>query len=208
MISGFYMSLILRSKYRDVGTFYLNRFLRLYPAYLLITVMTVVMFGATWLYLGKIPTNTWMLYYADMAPWQAASIVLRACGGASRCGARNGHGAIKRYPVLSPSFGVELRPVGVADANEIERGITAFARDPHGALILTNSPAALRHREMIMGLAARHKLPAVYPIASSPPKAAWFPMDRTRSSLTGAPPAMWIASSRARSPANCRSRRR
>ena len=76
MISGFYMSLILRSKYRDVGTSYFNRFLRLYPAYSLITVMTVVMFGATWLYLGRIPTNTWMVYYADMAPWQAASIVL------------------------------------------------------------------------------------------------------------------------------------
>ena len=58
---------------------------------------------------------------------------------------------------------MELRPVGVADANEIERGITGFARDPHGGLILTNSPAALRHREMIIGLAARHKLPAVYP---------------------------------------------
>ena len=49
------------------------------------------------------------------------------------------------------------------DADEIERGIAAFARDPHGGLILTVGPAALRHREMIIGLAARHKLPAVYP---------------------------------------------
>ena len=64
---------------------------------------------------------------------------------------------------VAPSFGVELRPVGIADANEIERGITAFARDPNGALILTVGPGAIRHREMIIGLAARHKLPAVYP---------------------------------------------
>ena len=49
------------------------------------------------------------------------------------------------------------------DADEIERGITAFARDPHGALILTVGPGALRYREMIIGLTARYKLPAVYP---------------------------------------------
>ena len=49
------------------------------------------------------------------------------------------------------------------DADEIERAIAAFARDPDGAMIVTVSPAALRHREMIIRLAARHKLPAVYP---------------------------------------------
>ena len=76
-----------------------------------------------------------------------------------------GMGQLGAIQSVSPSFGVELRPVGVADANEIERGITAFARDPHAALILTNSPAALRHREMIIGLAARHKLPASILIA-------------------------------------------
>jgi putative ABC transport system substrate-binding protein len=58
---------------------------------------------------------------------------------------------------------VELRPIGVADANEIERGITAFARDPNGALIVTVGPGAIRHRERIIALAARHKLPGVYP---------------------------------------------
>ncbi len=74
-----------------------------------------------------------------------------------------GMGQLGAIQSVSPSFGVELRPVGVADADEIERGIAAFARDPHGALILTVGPAALRHRKMIIGLAARHKLPAVYP---------------------------------------------
>ena len=76
---------------------------------------------------------------------------------------RSGMGQLGAIQSVAPPFGVELRPVGVADANEIERGITAFAREPHGALIVTVSPAALRHREMIVGLAARHKLPAVYP---------------------------------------------
>jgi putative ABC transport system substrate-binding protein len=74
-----------------------------------------------------------------------------------------GMGQLGAIQSVAPSFGVELRPVGVADANEIERGITAFARDPNGALILTVGPGAIRHREIIIGLAARHKLPAVYP---------------------------------------------
>src|SRR4051812_4779139 len=58
---------------------------------------------------------------------------------------------------------VELRPIGVGDVHEIERSITAFARDPDGALIVTVSPSAIRHREMIIRLAVRYKLPAVYP---------------------------------------------
>lgn len=74
-----------------------------------------------------------------------------------------GMGQLGAIQSVAPSFGVELRPVGVADANEIERGITAFARDPNGALIVTVSPGAIRHRDMIIGLAARHRLPAVYP---------------------------------------------
>jgi putative ABC transport system substrate-binding protein len=74
-----------------------------------------------------------------------------------------GHGQLGAIQSVSPSFGVELRPVGLADANEIEHGITAFARDPNGALILTVGPGAIRHRELVIGLAARHKLPAVYP---------------------------------------------
>ena len=74
-----------------------------------------------------------------------------------------GHGQLGAIQSVAPSFGVELRPVGLADANEIEHGITAFARDPNGALILTVGPGAIRHRELVIGLAARHKLPAVYP---------------------------------------------
>jgi putative ABC transport system substrate-binding protein len=74
-----------------------------------------------------------------------------------------GHGQLGAIQSVAPSFGVELRPVGLADADEIERGVTAFARDPNGALIAAVGPGTIRHRKLIIGLAALHKLPAVYP---------------------------------------------
>jgi len=63
---------------------------------------------------------------------------------------------------VAPSFGVELSPVNVHDAGEIERQIVAFARRPNGGLIMTGSALATIHRDLIITLAARHKLPAVY----------------------------------------------
>ena len=63
---------------------------------------------------------------------------------------------------VSPSFGVELRPVGVGDAGEIERSLAAFAGSPNGGLILTGSALAIVHRDLIIALAARYRLPAVY----------------------------------------------
>ena len=62
-----------------------------------------------------------------------------------------------------PSFGVELSPIGVRDAAEIERDVAAFARQSNGGLIVTASSATAVHRELIITLAARHRLPAVYP---------------------------------------------
>jgi putative tryptophan/tyrosine transport system substrate-binding protein len=62
-----------------------------------------------------------------------------------------------------PSFGVELSPIGVRDAAEIERDVAAFARQSNGGLIVTGSSATAVHRELIIMLAARHRLPAVYP---------------------------------------------
>jgi len=62
----------------------------------------------------------------------------------------------------APSFGVELRPVDVRDAGEIERAITAFAQGANGGMIVTGSVLAAVHRDLIVTLAARHKLPAVY----------------------------------------------
>ena len=63
---------------------------------------------------------------------------------------------------MAPSFGVELSPVGVRDAGEIERAVTAFARGSNGGLIVTASALAIVHRDLIITLAARHRLPAVY----------------------------------------------
>ena len=64
---------------------------------------------------------------------------------------------------VAPSLGVEVSPVNVRDAGEIERAIAAFARVPNGGLIVTASALAIVHRDLIIALAARHKLPAVYP---------------------------------------------
>jgi putative ABC transport system substrate-binding protein len=63
---------------------------------------------------------------------------------------------------VAPSVGVEVRPVSVRDAAEIERAVAAFARSPNSGLIVTSSALTVRHRELIIALAARHKLPAVY----------------------------------------------
>ena len=60
------------------------------------------------------------------------------------------------------SLRVEVNPVNMRDAPEIERAVAAFARSPNGGLILTGSGLAYRHRDLIVTLAARHKLPAVY----------------------------------------------
>ena len=63
---------------------------------------------------------------------------------------------------VAPSLGVEVRPVNMSDAREIERAIETFARSSNGGLILTGSGLALVHRDLIITLAARYKLPAVY----------------------------------------------
>ena len=63
----------------------------------------------------------------------------------------------------APSLGVELRPVDLRDSGEIERAVTAFAHEPNGGLIVMLSSLAIFHRNLLISLAARHKLPAVYP---------------------------------------------
>ena len=63
----------------------------------------------------------------------------------------------------APLLGVEVNSVNIRDAGEIERTVAAFARAPNGGLILTPGGAAALHRDLIITLAARHKLPAVYP---------------------------------------------
>ena len=63
---------------------------------------------------------------------------------------------------VAPSLGVELTPVNIRDAAELQRAIEAFASGANGGLILTGSALAVARRELIIALAARHKLPGVY----------------------------------------------
>jgi putative tryptophan/tyrosine transport system substrate-binding protein len=63
---------------------------------------------------------------------------------------------------MAPSLRVEVNPINTRDAHEIERDVAAFARSPNGGLIIAASGTAIRYRELIITLAARHKLPAVY----------------------------------------------
>jgi putative ABC transport system substrate-binding protein len=63
---------------------------------------------------------------------------------------------------LAPSLRVEVSPVNLRDAGEIERAVTAFAHSPNGGLIATATAQALAHRDLIIKLAAQHRLPAFY----------------------------------------------
>jgi putative ABC transport system substrate-binding protein len=73
-----------------------------------------------------------------------------------------GSGHLGAIQAVAPSFGVELRPIDARDAGEIERAVTAFARAPDGGLIVPRQAPTLRHRELIIALASRYRLPAVY----------------------------------------------
>ena len=100
-------------------------------------------FGAKWLELLK-----------EIAPRLTRVAVLRDL--------TIGPAQLSAIQAVAPSFGVELSPVGVRDADEIERTIAAFARSSNAGMIVTASTSALIHRRLIVMLAARHRLPAVY----------------------------------------------
>src|SRR5262249_58480219 len=63
----------------------------------------------------------------------------------------------------APSFGVQLTLAAVRDAAEVEGAIDAFAQQPNGALIVVPNIVTLNHRDLIIALAARHRLPTAYP---------------------------------------------
>jgi putative ABC transport system substrate-binding protein len=64
---------------------------------------------------------------------------------------------------VARQFGIELSPIDVHDGDKMEYALTAFAREGNGGLIVTESTVAASHRDLIIALAARHRLPAVYP---------------------------------------------
>ena len=63
---------------------------------------------------------------------------------------------------FAPSLGLEVSTINVVDAPQIDRAVMAFACEPNGGLIVTANPSTVVHRQLIIALAARHKLPAVY----------------------------------------------
>jgi putative tryptophan/tyrosine transport system substrate-binding protein len=73
-----------------------------------------------------------------------------------------GIGMWSAIQAVAPSLGVELRPIDVRNASEIERAVADFARNPNAGMILTGSGLAVIHRDLIIALAARHKLPTIY----------------------------------------------
>jgi ABC-type uncharacterized transport system substrate-binding protein len=74
----------------------------------------------------------------------------------------SGGGQLGALQAVAVSLKVELIPIDVRDAHEIERAITAFSRHPNGGLIVTAAALAQIHRSVIIALAARHRLPAIY----------------------------------------------
>jgi len=101
-------------------------------------------------------SGKWLELLKQIAPGVTRAAVLRD--------ATQGSGT-SQFAVIqaaAPSLGVEVKPVNMRDAEEIERGVTAFARSPGGGLVVAAGPAATRHRDLIVKLAAQHRLPAVY----------------------------------------------
>src|SRR5215510_3882302 len=101
-------------------------------------------------------SGKWLELLKEIAPHVTRAAVLRDPTVAS------GIGQFAAVQAVAPSLGVELSPVDVRDAGEIDRSVTTFARSSNDGLIVTASALATRHRNRIIVLAARHRLPAIY----------------------------------------------
>jgi ABC-type uncharacterized transport system substrate-binding protein len=102
-------------------------------------------------------SGKWLELLKQIAPGVTRAAVLRDPALTS------GTGQFAAIQSVAPSLGVEVSPVNVSDGGEIERAVTAFARVLNGSLIVTASGLATVHRDLFVTLAARHRLPAVYP---------------------------------------------
>ena len=98
----------------------------------------------------------WVELLKEIAPNVTRAGILRDAAVAQ------GIGQFAVIQSVAPSLGVDVTPINVRDAAEIERDITALARSANTGLISTASPAGPIHRDLIIALAARHKLPAIY----------------------------------------------
>lgn len=98
----------------------------------------------------------WLELLREISPSTTRVAVLRDPAVAT------GPGQFGAIQTAAPSFRMEVSPVNVRDASEIDRAVTAFAQTPNGGLIVTGTPLAQLHRDLIISLAAKHRLPAVY----------------------------------------------
>jgi ABC-type uncharacterized transport system substrate-binding protein len=101
-------------------------------------------------------SGKWLELLKQIAPGVTRAAVLRDPAITS------GIGQFAVIQSVAPSVGVEASAINVRDAGEIERAVAAFARSSNGGMIVTASALSVLHRELIIALAARHKLPAVY----------------------------------------------
>jgi putative ABC transport system substrate-binding protein len=101
-------------------------------------------------------SGKWLELLKQVAPHVTLAAVLRDTSSAA------GVAQFAVIQAVAPSVGLEVSTINVGDPHEIDRAITAFAREPNGGLIVTAAPSTVVHRDLIITLAARHKLPAVY----------------------------------------------
>jgi putative tryptophan/tyrosine transport system substrate-binding protein len=101
-------------------------------------------------------SGKWLELLKEIAPGVKRVAVIREAGTAA------GTGQFTGVQAGAPGLGLELSPIGVRDVGEMERAVAAFSRSPNGGMIVTGSAQAAVHRDLIVTLAARHRLPAVY----------------------------------------------
>jgi putative tryptophan/tyrosine transport system substrate-binding protein len=102
-------------------------------------------------------SGKWLELLKEIAPGATRAAVLRDPAITA------GIGQFAVIQSVASSIGVDVSPVNLRDAGEIERAVTAFARSANGGLVVTASALSLVHSELILALAARYKLPAIYP---------------------------------------------
>jgi putative tryptophan/tyrosine transport system substrate-binding protein len=102
-------------------------------------------------------SGKWLELLKQISPGITKAVVVR------QPSSPGGGGQLGAIQAVAPSFGVEVTPVGLRDPGEIERAV-AVAHDANGGLIVTVSPLATVHRDLIVSLAARYRVPAVYPL--------------------------------------------
>ena len=115
-------------------------------------------------------------------------------------------GMLGAIQAVIPAFAMPFIAVGGRDAADFERGIEQFAREPNGGLIILPSPNTLVHRRAIMAMAARHRMPAIYPYGFFAREGGLLSMESFPPIISSAPRPMSIESSKAQIRENYRSK--